>query len=204
MAEADAGPTVFIVDDDCAVRDSLSLLLSLRGYRTATFGSAEDFLGALRPDWRGCLVADLRMPGMSGLDLQRELQRRGVRLPVVIVTAHGDVASARAAFKADAVDFLEKPFDEEGPVAAVEAALRRGGERESAERRGENAARLLAQLTAREAQVMALLVEGLHNVEVAARLHISPRTVEVHKARVMAKLGVRNIAELIRIAQEGG
>jgi RNA polymerase sigma factor (sigma-70 family) len=204
MPETQGELTVFIVDDDPAVRDSLSLLLSLRGYRTATFGSAEDFLGALRPDWRGCLIADIRMPGMSGLDLQQELARRGLRLPVVIVTAHGDVSSARTAFKADAVDFLEKPFDDQGPVVAVEAALRRERERTSAEQRSDKNAKLLAQLTDREADVMALLVQGLHNVEVAERLGISPRTVEVHKARIMAKLGIRNLAELIRIAQDGG
>jgi RNA polymerase sigma factor (sigma-70 family) len=190
---------VYIVDDDPAVRDSLSLLLSLRGSRTATFGSAEDFLAALRPEWRGCLVADIRMPGMDGLELQRELARRGVRLPVVIVTAHGDVASARAAFRSDAVDFLEKPFDEEGPVAAVEAAFAR--ERERVSREGEAGRResQLARLTEREREVVLLLAEGLHNVEVAERLAISPRTVEVHNARIMAKLGATNLAQLIRI-----
>ena len=190
---------VYIVDDDPAVRDSLSLLLSLRGYRTATFATAEDFLAALRPEWKGCLIADIRMPGMDGLALQRELLRRGVRLPVVIVTAHGDVASARAAFKSDAVDFLEKPFDEEGPVAAVEAAFRRERERASEEERTQDREGLLARLTDREREVMLLLAEGLHNVEVAERLAISPRTVEVHKARIMAKLGARNLAQLIRV-----
>lgn len=190
---------VYIVDDDAAVRDSLSLLLSLRGYRTATFASAEDFLAALRPEWRGCLVADIRMPGMSGLDLQRELVRRGVRMPVVIVTAHGDVATAREAFKADAVDFLEKPFDESGPVAAVEAAFRRERDRASRDEAARGGSELLARLTDREREVVALLAEGLHNVDIAQRLAISPRTVEVHKARIMAKLGARNIAELIRI-----
>jgi FixJ family two-component response regulator len=193
--------TVFIVDDDRAVRDSLSLLLSVRGYRTSTFASAEDFLAALRPDWQGCLIADIRLPGMDGLQLQREHARRGVALPVVIVTAHGDVNSARAAFKADAIDFLEKPFDEDGPVAAVEAAMRRRRERASLPGRDEESARRVASLTEREREVMALLVEGLHNVEVARRLGISPRTVEVHKARVMAKLEARNLAELIRVAQ---
>lgn len=194
--------TVFIVDDDPAVRDSLSLLLSLRGYRTATFASAEDFLAGLRPEWRGCLIADIRLPGMNGLDLQEELARRGVNLPVVIVTAHGDVSSARTAFKAQAVDFLEKPFDDQGPVAAVEAALRRERERAGAQERAQRSAALLGSLTERERDVMSLLVQGLHNVEVAERLGISPRTVEIHKARVMAKLGARNLAELIRITQD--
>ncbi|HSN19975.1 MAG TPA: response regulator [Usitatibacter sp.] len=194
---------VYIVDDDPAVRDSLSLLLSLRGYRTATFASAEDFLAALRPEWKGCLIADIRMPGMDGLALQRELLRRAVRLPVVIVTAHGDVASARAAFKSDAVDFLEKPFDEEGPVAAVEAAFRRERERASEEERTRDREELLARLTEREREVVLLLAEGLHNVEVAERLAISPRTIEVHKARIMAKLGAHNLAELIRVVHGG-
>jgi RNA polymerase sigma factor (sigma-70 family) len=190
---------VYIVDDDPAVRDSLSLLLSLRGYRTATFGSAEDFLAALRPEWKGCLIADIRMPGMDGLELQRELARRGTRLPVVIVTAHGDVASARAAFRSDAVDFLEKPFDEEGPVAAVQAAFARERERVSREEESGRREALLARLTEREREVVMLLADGLHNVEVAERLAISPRTVEVHKARIMAKLAATNLAQLIRI-----
>ncbi|MEQ1660363.1 MAG: response regulator, partial [Hylemonella sp.] len=103
--------TVFIVDDDASVRDSLSLLLSLQGYVSASFASAEDFLSALQPDWRGCLVVDVRMNGMSGLELQRCLQERGPTLPVIVITAHGDVAAARQAFLADAVDFIEKPFD---------------------------------------------------------------------------------------------
>jgi FixJ family two-component response regulator len=198
MGEPDLA--VYIVDDDAAVRDSLSLLLSLRGYRTATFASAEDFLAALKPEWAGCVLADIRMPGMSGLELQETLAMRGVPLPVVIVTAHGDVASARAAFRAHAVDFLEKPFDAEGPAAAVEACFRRERERlatgEVVRRRRES----LAMLTERERQVLAHLVLGLHNLEVAERLAISPRTVEVHKARIMSKLGARNLAELIRIA----
>jgi RNA polymerase sigma factor (sigma-70 family) len=190
---------VYIVDDDAAVRDSLALLLSLRGYRTAIFATAEAFLQALQPDWRGCVFADLRMPGMSGLELQDALAARRIPLPVVIITAHGDIASARRAFKSRAVDFLEKPFDEAGPVNAVEAAF--AGERarvlaeEERERRGES----LALLSAREREVMALLVQGLHNRGVAERLGISPRTVEVHKARLMAKLGAANLAELIRI-----
>jgi FixJ family two-component response regulator len=191
---------VYIVDDDPAVRDSLSLLLSLRGYRTATFASAEDFLAALQPAWAGCLMADIRMPGMSGLELQHELAARGVGIPVVIMTAHGDVQSARTAFRSEAVDFLEKPFDEHGPVAAVEACFRRERERLSASSASALRAEGLAALTERERDVVRLLVQGMHNRDVARELAISPRTVEVHKARIMAKLGARNLAELIRIA----
>ena len=111
--------TVFIVDDDASVRDSLSLMLSLQGYASATFASGEDFLNALRPDWQGCVVADIRMPGMSGLELQASLKGRSPQLPVIVVTAHGDVAAARQAFLANAVDFIEKPFDPDDLVAAV-------------------------------------------------------------------------------------
>jgi FixJ family two-component response regulator len=192
---------VFIVDDDASVRDALSLLLSLRGYTTATFASAEDFLGALQSNWRGCVVADIRMPGMSGLELQRILRERGPTLPVIVMTAHGDVAAARQAFLADAVDFIEKPFDGEQLLAAVESALnalRSVGAAQSAA-----AAAALGPLSAREREVMALMVKGLHNRRIAEELGISPRTVEVHKARVMEKLGVRNLVDLVRLVDQG-
>lgn len=196
--------TVHVVDDDAAVRDSLSLLLSLRGYRTACFESAEGFLAAVCADWSGCVIADIRMPGMSGLEMQGELMRRGLRMPVIIITAHGDAASARAAFKAQAVDFLEKPFDTDSAIAAVEAALGRERSRLAADQTLQRREQALGTLTAREREVMGLLVLGLPNGEVAERLGISPRTVEIHKARVLAKLGARNVAELIRIDQEAG
>jgi RNA polymerase sigma factor (sigma-70 family) len=196
-----AALTVYIVDDDAAVRDSLSLILSLRGYRTASFASAEQFLACVRPEWTGCVIADIRMPGLSGLEMQHELHERGIAMPVVIVSGHGDVASARAAFKADAVDFLEKPFDEHGPVQAVEMAFARERDRLAARVVARDRENGLAALSPREREVLDLLVEGLHNRDVAERLGISPRTVEVHKARVMEKLDARNLAELIRISQ---
>lgn len=192
--------TVFLVDDDPAIRDSLSLLLGLRGYRTALFACAEDFLRALGADWAGCVVADIRMPGMSGLELQAELADRGPRLPVVIITAHGEVSSARTAFKSNAVDFLEKPFDDEQLIAAIDAAFLRERDRRTETVDKARRERLLAALSEREREVMALLTLGLHNREIGVRLGISPRTVEVHKARIMSKLGVRNLAELIRVA----
>jgi FixJ family two-component response regulator len=193
--------TVFVVDDDASVRDALSLLLSLRGYTTATFASAEDFLGAIQPGWRGCVVADIRMPGMSGLELQQSLRERGSRLPVIVMTAHGDVAAARQAFLAKAVDFIEKPFDGEQLLAAIEGAL---GELRNAEaaRPGATAA-ALGPLSGREREVMALMVKGLHNRRIAEELGISPRTVEVHKARIMEKLGVRNLVDLVRLVDQG-
>ncbi|MBK9135705.1 MAG: response regulator transcription factor [Betaproteobacteria bacterium] len=204
--------TVFIVDDDASVRDALSLLLSLHGHATATFASAEDFLAALQPGWRGCVVLDIRMPGLSGLELQQRLLDVAPALPVVMITAHGDVAAARQAFLAHAVDFIEKPFDAEQLLGAIRSALAgghgtQGGRAGAAGAHGappagaapaRDAGTALATLSAREREVMALLVQGLHNRRIAEELGISPRTVEVHKARVLDKLGVNNVVELVR------
>ena len=195
--------TVFIVDDDASVRDALSLLLSLRGYVSATFACAEDFLGALKPDWRGCVVVDIRMPGMSGLELQRFLLEGGPTLPVIVITAHGDVAAARQAFLAEAVDFIEKPFDGEQLLTAIENALAGVRTVAAAQAAASTARPALGQLSAREREVMALMVKGLHNRRIAEELGISPRTVEVHKARVMEKLGVRNLVDLVRLVDQG-
>jgi two-component system response regulator FixJ len=192
--------TVFIVDDDAAVRDALALLLSLRGYPTAIFACAEDFLRALEPHWRGVVIADIRMPGMSGLEMQEALAAHPAQLPVIVITAHGDLAAARQAFRFNAIDFLEKPFDHDQLLASVERALR-GLPPEPA---SIGTRPMASTLSAREREVMALVVEGLDHRAIGERLGISPRTVEVHKARVMGKLGARNLAELIRIVQAGG
>lgn len=190
--------TVFIVEDDASVRDALSLLLSLSGFATATFACAEDFLAALRPGWRGCLVVDIRMSGMTGLELQQHLHERRPRLPVVVITAHGDVAAARQAFLHDAVDFIEKPFEGEQLLAAVRAAMRRLEPTPAMHPASARANAGEQSLTAREREVMALLVRGLHNRRIAEELRISPRTVEIHKARVLEKMGVANLIELVR------
>ena len=201
MSEAtDAGCTVFIVDDDEAMRDSLALMLSLQGYRASSFASAEAFLAAYRETWTGCVVVDLKLPGMSGLDLQAELGRIGSPLPVVVITAHGGVSSARAAFQANAVDFIEKPFDEADLRAAIERGMKKElGRVRRAAAESEDAVNL-AKLTRREREVLELAGKGLHAKEIAQRLGISPRTVEVHKASLMDKLGARNVAELVRFA----
>jgi FixJ family two-component response regulator len=188
--------TVYIVDDDASVRDSLALMLGLFGYRTAVFADAEAFLSAWQFDWAGCVVADLRLPGRSGIELQAELRAKASRLPFIIITAHGDVPTARTAFQASAVDFLEKPFDHAQLRAAIESAFSMEGRRLQ---RSAEAAKL-AVLTARERDVLEQAAKGLHAKEIAAQLGISPRTVEVHKTRIMAKLGVRNVAELVRFA----
>lgn len=196
----DYGCTVYIVEDDASLRDSLSLMLGLLGYRTASFGSAEALLAAHQNSWAGCVVADLKLPGKSGLELQSELRARGSRLPFVVITAHGDVSSARAAFQSEAVDFLEKPFDEAELRAAIERSLEiERGRIEDAAARSDEAAKL-ATITPREREVLQLVGKGLHAKEIARALAISPRTVEVHKARLMQKLGARNVAELVRFA----
>lgn len=192
--------TVFIVDDDPSVRDSLGLLLGLRGFRTAIFADAESFLNAYRPDWRGCILLDIRMPGMDGLDLQKHLNALGCGLPVVVMTGHGDVESAREAFKAQAVDFLEKPLDQGRLMAALDDALSKcEATRQDADRHDAFAS-LLAALTPREREVMDMIVAGGHNRDIAEKLGISPRTVEVHKARVMQKLQVDGVAQLVRLS----
>jgi FixJ family two-component response regulator len=196
--------TVYVVDDDASVRDSLSLMLSLKGFATATFGNAEDFLATARPEWTGCVLADIRMPGMSGLDLLEAIRERFPRLAVVIVTAHGDVAAARRAFLADAADFVEKPFDSDDILQAIanaSARLRNVQAPAAPQLRGKLPGEVL---TERERQVLDLVMQGLHNRQIAAQLGISPRTVEVHKARVMEKLGVSNVVDLVRLHDASG
>lgn len=191
--------TVYIVDDDPAIRDSLSLMLGLAGYKVALFADAESFLAACKPEWVGCVIADLRLPGRSGIELQTELCDRNSKLHFVIITAHGDVATARAAFQARALDFLEKPFDHGELMQAIESAFIRTQhcfEHDLARDAGKSK---LATLTGREREVLHHVAQGLHAKEIARTLDISPRTVEVHKAHLMAKLGVRTVAELVRL-----
>ena len=191
--------TVFIVDDDASVRDSLSLMLSLQGFATATFASGEDFLNALRPDWQGCVVADIRMSGMSGLELQEALRERLPTLALIVITAHGDVAAARQAFLADAIDFIEKPFEPDQIIAAIERAKTRVLRRQASDSTESALAEAREKLSERERQVMELMIKGLHNRHIAKELGISPRTVEVHKARVMEKLGAKNLVDFVRL-----
>lgn len=197
-----AEPTVFVVDDDAGIRDALSLLISLRGLRAQVFASAEDFLATYQPQWRGCLLADLQMPGMSGLELQAELKARGHTLPVVVLTAHGDVATTRAALKNGALDFLEKPVDDAVLIDVLGNAIRVDAERHTAEQARSATAERLARLTPRERDVLRLLARGQQLREIAQQLDISPRTVEVYKARMMEKLGCRTLADVVRIGAE--
>jgi two-component system response regulator FixJ len=196
-------PIVFVVDDDDAVRDSLSLLLETSGHRVRAFGSAQNLLDALTPEAHGCIIADVRMPGMDGLELQERLAARRIGLPVIIMTGHGDVPIAVRAMKAGAVDFIEKPFAEEPLLETVRLALvqsqrdrRRSGEPSAEER--------LAQLTTREREVLEAMVAGHPNKAIAHLLQISPRTVEIHRARVMEKTGARSLSHLVRLALQAG
>lgn len=196
--------TVFIVDDDPSVRDALSLLLGIQDYRVAVFGDAQSFLKAYKREWRGCVLLDIRMPGMDGLTLQKHLAGLGSELPVIIMTGHGDVASAREAFRALAIDFLEKPIDHKKLLAGIADAFSMQQAKLVAAMSQGQVERLLSMLTPRELEVMDRVVAGLHNREIAAELGISPRTVEVHKARMMDKLGVSNVADLVRLNLQSG
>ncbi len=194
--------TIFVVDDDAAVRDALSLLISLKGLRASVFGSAEDFLAVYDTSWRGCLLTDLKMPGMNGLELQSALQERGVTLPVVVLTAHGDVGTTRTALKNGAVDFLEKPIDDKVLIDVLVNAVRIDEERHRAGQQRSRVEARLGRLTSRERAVLDLLAGGLQHREIAERLEISPRTVEVYKSRMMEKLQCRTLAEVVRIGME--
>lgn len=194
--------TVFLVDDDPSVRDSLSLLLSLKGLRTRVYASAESLLATYEPDWRGCILTDLKMPGLTGIELQQALAERGSALPVVVLTAHGDVATTRQALKAGAFDFLEKPVDDDVLLDVLHNAIRRDEERHAEAAERTRAEDRVARLTPRERDVLLLIAEGLQNREIGERLGISPRTVEVYKARMMEKLQCRSLADAVRISLE--
>jgi len=195
---------VYIIDDDDAVRDSLDLLLSAAGFETLTFDSAEAFLASPPKAAAGCLLSDIRMPGMSGLELMETLHQRGAACPVVLITGHGDVSMAVEAMKRGAHDFIEKPFDDERLVSAVASALAGGGGSRDPAKVDPEAAERLASLSRRERQVMEGLVSGRSNKEIARDYGISPRTVEVYRANVMSKMRAASLAELVQTALRAG
>jgi two-component system response regulator DctR len=199
MAKETAEPTVFIIDDDEAFRDSVKELVSSIGHPAETFRSALEFLEVYDPARPGCLVLDVRMAHMSGIALQAKLKEMGARIPIVFISGHGDIAMAVNAIKDGAVDFVQKPYHEQQLLDAIDEALRRdAAQRAPAAEAGGLAARVAA-LTAREREVMALALKGLPSKLIAKELSISHRTVEQHRSRLLEKLGVGSMTELLRL-----
>jgi FixJ family two-component response regulator len=197
-------PTVFVVDDDRSLRISTERLLRSLGFAVQTFASAREFLAHGRPDGPACLLLDVRMPGVSGLDLQRELAQSGVQIPIVFLTGHGDIPMTVRAMKAGAVEFLTKPVRKQALIDAIQAAIDR--DRVShAERRDALALReRYEQLTPREREVMALVVAGLLNKQIAHELATAERTIKFHRAHIMQKMGAESLAALVRMADQLG
>jgi len=195
--------TVFVVDDDTSTRELLAWLMKRHGLRAEVFPDARSFLNGYKAEMPGCLVVDLNMPGMSGLDLQKYLKENGVLLPVIFLSGRADVPKAVRAVKEGAIDFIEKPFDYRRVVALVEDCIRRDAEtRERLERRRVFSERL-AQLTQREREVLELVVAGRMNREIAEKLDISIKTVEAHRAKIMEKIEVHSVAELVQATLAG-
>jgi two-component system response regulator FixJ len=192
--------TVFVVDDDSGVRSSIRLLLKSVGIAATPIGSAQEFLAAFDPAQPGCLVLDIRMPGMSGLELQQELNRRGAIIPVLFMTGHGDVPMAVEAMQQGAFDFLQKPFRDQDLIDRIQKALARDQQNRVALQQHGQIKKSLEALTPREKQVLDLLTQGMQNKVMAAELGISQRTIEIHRAHVMEKMGANSVAQLVRMA----
>ena len=192
-------PTVFVVDDEEPVGDSIAMLLRTVGLATRVYRDARVFLAEYRPELPGCLLLDVRMPRMSGLELQQELVARNVTLPIIFITGHGDVPMAVEAMRAGALDFIQKPFNDDELIRRVQKALEEDArERELLQRR-EELERRWDDLTPREREIALRIADGQANKRVAAELDISARTVELHRARILQKMGVRSLAQLVRM-----
>jgi FixJ family two-component response regulator len=194
---------VYIVDDDEAMRDSLLWLLESQGFAVTAFASAEDFLAACRDDMAGCIVLDVRMPGMSGLELYEKLSARQCTLPVIFITGHGDVPMAVSALKKGAVDFIEKPFSDKDMLRLIEQCLELDRNNREKQQKAVGVKRRLANLTEREIEVMDLILAGKLNKQIADVLNISIKTVEVHRGRIMDKMAARTVAELVQAVMRG-
>ncbi|HMK86825.1 MAG TPA: response regulator transcription factor [Steroidobacteraceae bacterium] len=197
--EKAGAPTIFVVDDDDGMRRALDTLLSTVGYKTAVFARPTDFLAQYQADVPGCLVLDIRMPEMSGLEVQQQLNRRGSMLPVIFITGHGDVPMAVQAMKEGAFEFIQKPFRDQDLLDCINHALKQDAENRSTAARRSDVLHRLESLTPREREVMNLIVEGSANKVIAIDLGLSERTVEIHRAKVMEKMGARSVAHLVRL-----
>lgn len=196
--------TVFIIDDDAAVRDSLADLMDSVGLTVQTYATAIDFLADYSAELLGCLVVDIRMPGMSGLELQQELNRREAMLPIILITAHGDVSMAVQAMREGALDFIQKPFRDQELLDRVNQALKSCDKQHNSQRKTQSVKKHIHNLTPREHQVMQMIIEGKANKVIAIDLGLSQRTIEVHRANVMQKLEARSLADLVRIVTQTG
>lgn len=194
--------TVFVVDDDAGVRSAIRMLLKSVGLPTAPYASAREFLDSYDPAQPGCLILDIRMPGMSGMELQLELNQRGAMIPVIFISGHADIPMAVEAMQQGAFDFLQKPFRDQELIDRVQRALQRDAEHRNSLRGAHQIQKLLAQLTPREREVMDLLTQGKQNKVMAADLGLSQRTVEIHRAHVMEKMGARSVAQLVRMLMD--
>ena len=205
QADAELGePTVFVVDDEAVVARSLRWLIESVGLRVETFSSAAEFLAHYRPERRGCLVLDVRMPGMSGLELQQQLNVRGAVIPVIFITGHGDIPMAVEAMQHGAFDFLQKPFRDQDLIDRIQRALAKDTRNRSSLKEHDRIRQRFDTLTPREREVLTLMTRGKANKVMAAELGLSQRTVEIHRARVMDKMGARSLSELIRLAMTAG
>ncbi len=196
-------PVVFVVDDDQAIRSSLKWLIESVGLKVEVYASADAFMNSYYPGRAGCLLLDVRMPGMSGLELQEHFARNHIHIPIIIITGHGDVPMAVRAMKAGAIDFIEKPFNDELLLESIRGALAVDERQRQLQSQRASVASRLAQLTPREHEVMEMVTEGRSNKEIAGTLGVSAKTVEAHRARVMEKMEAGSLAELVRMVMAG-
>jgi FixJ family two-component response regulator len=197
-------PQVFVIDDDAGVRSALQTLLRSVGLRVSTFGSPAEFLASQRPDGPSCLVLDVRLPGLSGLDFQAELSKAEIRVPIIFITGHGDIPMTVRAMKAGAVEFLSKPFRDQDLLDAVQLGLDRDRARRESDKTVSGLQQAFRSLSAREQQVMPLVTSGLMNKQIAAEIGVSEITVKVHRGNVMRKMGAKSVADLVRMADALG
>jgi len=199
-----SGPTVFIIDDDPSVRKSLSRLVRSLGFGSESFASAEEFLGRERYDGVGCIVLDVRMPGLSGMELQNELVKGEFSMPIIFITGHGDIPMSVQAMKKGAVDFLPKPFDDDELLEAVQKAIEKDREAKAERSATRDILTRIERLTTRECEILRYVITGMLNKQIAFKLDIAEKTVKVHRGRIMEKLGAHSVAELVRLAEKAG
>ncbi len=191
--------TVFLVDDDATVRDALSLFLEASGLVVSAYASAREFLRHYQPSWPGCMVLDIRMPGMTGLELQKVLKQRQIEIPIIFLTGHGDIPMSVKALKGGAVDFIEKPFKDEVLLDRIREAIAIDAHRRKITAQKMKIMHRYVQLTRREKQVLTYVISGLSNKEIAKKLHVSHRTIDVHRARIMNKMEASSLPELVNL-----